>query len=395
MQPPRWEVADLIRGAGQRFIDQHHPWLTGQHLKVLRAIERCRTAALGGHLDKCPQCGYQAVSFNSCRDRHCPKCQASARERWVEARRKELLPVRYVHVVFTVPRGLTPLALHNKKLFYHLLFRTTAETLRQIAADPKHLGADIGFFSVLHTWTQQLQYHPHIHCVVPSGGLSRNGARWVHPRYPFFLPIGVLRRVFRGKLVAALKHAYAQGKLTFPGTLKAIAQPRAFAAFLRPLFRQDWVVYCKPPFAGPEHVLKYLGSYTHRIAISNHRLVDFQQDQVTFRWRDSEHGNRQRHLTLPVLEFLRRFFLHVLPYRFVRIRHYGFLANRRRRICLPVCARLLPATPTPTTTASNASSSTCSWKCPRCGDKMVMIQQLEAGDPLLRSPPQSAASGAR
>ena len=393
MQPPRWEVADLIRVAGQRFIDQNSHWLTGQHLKVLRAIEQCRTAALGGHLDKCSQCGYRTISFNSCRDRHCPKCQASARERWLEARRKELLPVRYVHVVFTVPRELAPLAMHNKKIFYELLFRTTAETLRTIAADPKHLGADIGFFSVLHTWTQKLLYHPHIHCVVPSGGLSRDGSRWIHSRYPFFLPVKVLSRVFRGKLIAALKRAFAQGKLVFPGTLKPIAQPKTFAAFLRPFFRQDWVVYCKPPLAGPDHVLKYLGSYTHRIAISNHRLVDFQQDQVTFRWRDSAHGNKQRKLTIPVTEFLRRFFLHVLPYHFVRIRHYGFLANRRRRAFLALCVHLLATasllTPPP---KSNAPSPAFSWQCPRCGGTMVMIQQLEADDPLLRSPPQLAAT---
>jgi hypothetical protein len=393
MQPPRWEVADLIRVAGQRFIDQNSHWLTGQHLKVLRASEQCPTAALGGHLDECPECGYRAVSFNSCRDRHCPKGQASARERWLEARRKELLPVRYVHVVFTVPRGRAPLAMHNKKLFYDLLFRITAETLPAIAADPKPLGADVGFFSVLHTWTQKLLYHPHIHGVVPSGGLSRDRSRWVQSRYPFFLPVKVLSRGFRGKMIAALKRAYAQGKLNFPGTLKPIAQPKTLAAFLRPFFAQDWVVYCKPPFAGPDHVLKYLGSYTHRIAISNHRLIDFRQDQVTFRWRDSAHGNQQRKLKLPVTEFLRRFFLHVLPYRFVRLRHYGFLANRRRRIFLALCAQLLATASllTPTTT-SPAPSPPLSWKCPRCGGKMVMIQQLAADDPRLRSPPQSATT---
>jgi predicted Zn-ribbon and HTH transcriptional regulator len=393
MQPPRWEVADLIHVAGQRFIDQNSHWLTGQHLKVLRAIEQCRTASLGGHLDECPQCGYRAISFNSCRDRHCPKCQANARERWLEARRKELLPVRYVHVVFTVPRGLVPLAMHNKKIFYDLLFRTTADTLRTIAADPKHLGADIGFFSVLHTWTQKLQFHPHIHCVVPSGGLSRDRSRWVHSRDRFFLPVEVLGRLFRGKLRAALKRAYTQGQLKFPGTLRPIAQPNTFAAFLRPFFAQDWVVYCKPPFAGPEHVLKYLGSYTHRIAISNHRIIDFSQDQVTFRWRDSANGNKQRKLKIPVTEFLRRFFLHVLPYRFVRIRHYGFLSNRRRRTFLALCLQLL-ATASVLTSAitSDTSSPAFPWKCPRCGSKMTMIQQLEPDDPLLRSPPQSAAT---
>ena len=273
MSRPPLEVADLIRVAGQKFIEASRRWITGQHLKVLAAIERCRTAALGGHRDRCVRCGYRAHSFNSCRNRHCPKCQALARDRWLRARRRELLPTPYVHVVFTLPRRLAPLALQNKKVIYDLLFRTCAETLLEIARDPRHLGAEIGFFSVLHSWNQKLEHHPHVHCVVPAGGLSPDHQRWIHPRYRFFLPVKVLGRVFRGKFVAALRQAFDDGQLGFYGDLKLLAEAKAFASFLRPLFRQDWVVYCKPPFGGPEHVLRYLGRYTHRVAISNHRLV--------------------------------------------------------------------------------------------------------------------------
>jgi len=383
-------MADLIRVAGKSFIEQNRHWIRAQHLKVLRAIERCRTAALGGHLDECPRCGYCANSFNSCRDRHCPKCQAHARERWLEARRQELLPTPYVHVVFTVPRELTSLALQNKKLFYDLLFHATAETLQTVAADPRHLGAEVGFFSVLHTWTQKLEYHPHIHCVVPAGGLSFDHTRWIRPRYPFFLPVKVLSRVFRGKFVAALKRAFSNNQLAFHGKLKLLADPKTFAAFLRPLFRHDWVVYCKPPFGGPEHVLKYLGSYTHRVAISNHRLISFDQDQVTFRWRDSAHGNKKRTLTVPVTEFLRRFLLHVLPHGFVRIRHHGFLANRRRAAILPLCFALLAATSIRGPAPPRSPSPPASWSCPHCGSPMVVVERLTPAQLFLRSPPQSA-----
>ena len=394
MQRPQWEVADLIRVAGQRFIEHNHHWLTRQHLKVLRAIQRCRTAGLGGHLDECPHCGYRTLSFNSCRDRHCPKCQAHARERWLEARRRELLPTPYAHVVFTVPRELTSLALQNKKLFYDLLFHASAETLQTVAADPKHLGAKIGFFSVLHTWTQKLEYHPHIHCVVPAGGLSFNHTQWIRSRYRFFLPIDVLSPVFRGKFVAVLKRAFSSHQLAFHGKLKPLAAPKAFAAFLRPLFRHPWVVYCKPPFGGPEHVLKYLGSYTHRIAISNHRLISFADGQVTFRWRDSAHGNKKRTLTLSVTEFLRRFLLHVLPHRYVRIRHQGFLANRRRASVLPLCLALLTTASMLAPTATRTASPPASWTCPHCGATMVVVERLTSAQLFLRSPPQPAVGQA-
>src|SRR6266851_1542707 len=283
MDRPPLEVADLIRAAGPDFIERSRRWLTSRHQKVLTAIERCRTAALGGHVDECSRCGHRAISYNSCRNRHCPKCQGNARERWLADRQQELLPTRYVHVVFTLPHLLAPLALQNKKMIYGLLFRASAETLIQIARDPKHLGADIGFFSVLHTWNQKLQHHPHVHCVVAAGGLSPDHTHWIGPRCNnFFVPETVLSEVFRGKFFEALKQTFAAGKLQFYGQLQALAQPKVFHSFLRQLFRHRWVVYCKPPFGGPDQVLRYLGAYTHRVAISDHRLVSLVDDQVTF-----------------------------------------------------------------------------------------------------------------
>ena len=285
-----------------------------------------------------------------------------------------------MHVVFTIPHQLSWLALQNKKLVYDLLFRASAATLQEIAGDPKHLGAEIGFLSVLHTWGQNLQIHPHVHCVIPSGGLSTDHQRWVHPRYPFFLPVGVLSRVFRGKFVAGLKLAFGQRKLLFPGSLKPLADEKAFHAFLRPLFRQDWVVYAKKPFGGPEHVLHYLARYTHRVAISNHRIVNLADGKVIFRWKDYAHKNKKRLMTVTAEEFLRRFLLHTLPRGFVRIRFCGFLANRRRRELLPLCRRLLnvfPLPPSPMPTDSEAKSS-CGWLCPRCGGPMIVIEKLTA-----------------
>src|ERR1700726_2755678 len=305
MNRPPLEVADLVRAAGRTFIERSRKWITWQHLKVLRAIARCRTAALGGHLDECTDCAYRPpISYNSCRDRHCPKCQANARGRWLQARRHELLPTLYVHVVFTLPHELAPLALQNKKILYRLLLQTSAETLLEVARDPQHLGAEIGFFSVLHTWNQKLGLHPHVHCVIASGGLSPDGTRWIKPRHAFFLPVLVLSRVFRGKFVAGLKRAFQDGQLNFHGNLAWLAQPKTFAAWLRLLFRKDWVVYCKRPFGGPEYVLQYLGRYTHRVAISNHRLVSLADGTITFRWRDSAHHNEQKLMPLSLDEFL-------------------------------------------------------------------------------------------
>ena len=292
MKRPPLEVADIIRAAGKSFIDQHR-WLNGMHLKVLSAIERCRTAALGGHRDRCTRCGYTAaISYNSCRNRHCPKCQTNARDKWLAARQQELLAVPYVHVVFTLPRQLARLAFHNKKILYGLLFRASADSLLEIAADPKHLGSQIGFLSVLHSWGQNLMHHPHVHCVIPSGGLSPDHKAWVRPRYRFFLPVKVLSRVFRGKFVAGLKRAYRKNELCLPGELQPLAQDKAFRSFLRSLFRQDWVVYAKPPFGGPLHVFHYLARYTHRVAISNHRLIAFTAGKVTFRWKDYAGGGQ-------------------------------------------------------------------------------------------------------
>ena len=389
MSRPLLEVADLVRSAGAAFIGRNRNWIRWTHIKVLLAIARCRTAALGGHIDECTRCGHRAtISYNSCRNRHCPKCQTGARERWIEARRSELLPSPYVHVVFTLPPQLAALALQNKKVIYGLLLRASAETLLEVARNPTHLGAEIGFFSVLHTWNQKLQIHPHVHCVVPAGGLSLDHTRWIrsHPR--FFLPIPVLREVFRGKFVDALKLAFQRGQLHLSGDLASLAQPKFFAAWLRPLFRKNWVVYSKPPFGGPEYVLQYLGRYTHRVAISNHRLVSLADGQVTFRWRDSADHNQQKLMTVSLDEFLRRFLLHLLPKGFVRIRHFGFLANRRRSTLLPLCFAALGTVPAPMEPETTAQESHPLWRCPKCGGPMAVIERLTAAQIQLRSPPR-------
>ncbi len=395
MSRPPLEVADLIRTAGATFIERNRKWISWKHVKVLLAIARCRTAALGGHFDECTRCGHRAtISYNSCRNRHCPKCQTAAREQWIAARQRELLPTHYVHVVFTLPHRLAPLALQNKKVLYDLLFRSSAETLLEVARDPRHLGAEIGFFTVLHTWSQKLRLHPHVHCVIPAGGLSLDHTHWIKSRHRFFLSINVLRRVFRGKFVAGLQQAFREGQLVFHGDLTLLAQPKIFAAWLRPLFRKDWVVYSKPPFGGPQYVLQYLGRYTHRVAISNHRLVAFAEDKVTFRWRDSAHQNQHRLMTLSVDEFLRRFLLHLLPEGFVRIRNFGFLANRRRATTLPLCFQLLGSAPQTEQEASSAKDTTPLWLCPRCGGPMRVIEKLTAAEIQLRSPPALATAAA-
>jgi hypothetical protein len=396
MSRPLLEVADLIRSAGTAFIERNRSWIRWTHIKVLLAIARCRTAALGGHIDECTRCGHRAtISYNSCRNRHCPKCQTGARERWIHARRRELLPSPYVHVVFTLPPQLAALALQNKKLIYGLLLRASAETLLEIARNPRHLGAEIGFFSVLHTWNQKLQLHPHVHCVIPAGGLSLDHTRWIPSRPHFFLPIQVLQRLFRGKFVAALKSAFQRDQLHLSGDLALLAQPKIFAAWLRPLFRKDWIVYSKPPFGGPEYVLQYLGRYTHRVAISNHRLISLVDGQVTFRWRDSAHNNEQKLMTLALDEFLRRFLLHLLPKGFVRIRHFGFLANCRRSTLLPLCFAALGTVPSQIESeTSPAQKSDPLWRCPKCGGPMEVIERLTAAQIQLRSPPLSVTTAA-
>jgi len=389
MNRPPLEVADLIRAAGQAFIERSARWLTGRHRKVLRHIESCRTAALGGHLDQCSRCGYRVISFNSCRDRHCPKCQANARKRWIKARTAEVLPTPYAHIVFTLPRRLAPLALQNKRLIYNMLFRLSADTLIEVARNPKRLGAEIGFFSVLHTWSQKLEHHPHVHCVAAAGGLSLDHMSWVHPRHRFFLPEKVLGLVFRGKFKAALEDAFARGRIRFHGELRHLSDPKVFHSFVRQLFRHQWVTHCKRPFGGPEHVLRYLGRYTHRVAISNHRLVSFTDGKVTFLWRDRAHGNRQLPMTLTANEFLRRFLLHLLPKRFVRIRNFGFLANRKRAALLPLCFRLLGSVREPPDDQDQALTDCAEplRTCPECGGPMMTIMLITPAGVLLRSPP--------
>jgi len=387
MQRPPIEVADIVRDVGKSFVENSRDWITGQHLKVLRAIERCRTADLGYHFDKCTDCGYSGYSYNSCRNRHCPKCQANTRLRWISGRKKELLPVPYAHVVFTVPPLLAQLALQNKKLIYTMLLRLSAETLIEIARNPKFLGAEIGFFSVLHSWTQQLKHHPHVHCVAPAGGLSLDHQRWVpaDPRYRFFLPKWALRNVFRGKVKDALKEAFAEGKIGFHGKLKHLSDPKMFHAFVRDLYRNNWVVHCKRPFGGPEQVLKYLGRYTHRVAISNHRLVSFENGDVAFTWRDRAHGNVQKEMKLPVEKFLRRFLLHILPKGFVRIRNFGFLASRHRRRLLPLCFQCLGADRDSLTDQPPDTKGL--WKCPKCGGPMIVALRVNAPKWQPRAPP--------
>jgi Putative transposase/Transposase zinc-binding domain len=380
MNRPTLEVADIVRASGNSFWEHYGSHLAWQHRKVLDAIVRCRTAALGAHHDQCTRCGYQAISYNSCRNRHCPRCQGNARSRWLAQRRAELLPVSYFHIVFTLPHELSALALQNKRLLYDLLFRASAATLLELAGDPKHLGADIGFLGVLHTWGQNLHHHPHIHYIVPAGGLAPDGSRWISSSRRFFLPVAALSRVFRGKFTAGLKQLFLQDKLQFHGSLQSLAEPRRFRQFLRQFFHQDWVVYAKPPFGGPEHVLNYLARYTHRVAISNHRLVAFQNDRVSFRWKDYAHGGKQKIMTVSADEFLRRFLVHVLPKGLVRIRHFGFFANRRRGSMLVRCRAVLGAHD-----CATDAEITAQLRCPVCCGPMLVVERMTSSQLHFRS----------
>jgi hypothetical protein len=367
MRPP-FEVADVIRRAGSKFIDRYRHSLTWGQLKVLRAIERCRTAALGGHRDRCLDCLYRsAISFHSCRNRHCPKCQTNAREKWLRARQNELLPVNYFHVVFSVPHELVPLIWQNKKALFHLLFETCAATMLEIGSDPKRLGVEAGFLTILHTWGQTLQPHPHLHCVVPGGGPSADHTRWIGSGPRFFLPVKVLSYVFRRKFTGGLRQAFHGHKLAFFGECAPLANEKNFEVFLETISRKQWVVYAKPPFGGPEHVLQYLARYTHRVAISNHRLVSVDDNNVTFRWKDYAHQGKNRTMTLSHQEFLRRFLLHVLPKGFPRIRYFGWMANRRRAQSLLLCRSLLAqqSPPQPADPATH-SAAPAEWHCPHC-----------------------------
>ena len=335
------EVADVFRAAGAEFLQTHRGFISSEQLRVASDLVACRTAALGGHVDGCHACGHRQISYNSCRNRHCPKCQGQARAHWLEARAGELLPAPYFHLVFTLPEILSPLALQNPRVVYGILFRAASQTLLEVAATPKHLGAKIGFLAVLHTWGQNLMHHPHLHLVVPAGGLSADASRWIPCRPGFFLPVRVLSRVFRGKFIALLRKAFETGQLAFHGQLAARAEPAAFEHLLHVAVRQDWVVYAKEPFGGPDVVLRYLARYTHRVAIANQRLVSLHDGRVTFRWKDYACGQAQKMMTVSVGEFMRRFLLHVLPRGFVRIRHYGFMANRERQHKLARCRALL------------------------------------------------------
>jgi len=382
MSRPQLEVADVFRDLDSSFIAA----LPAAQRRVVRDITACRTAALGGHLERCDQCGYSQVAYDSCRNRHCPKCQAAARAEWMEARAEELLPVEYFHVVFTLPEQLAPLALQNKRVIYNLLFKATSETLLEIAADQRHLGARIGFFAVLHSWGQTMQFHPHLHCVLPGGGLSADNSRWIACRPGFFLPVKVLSRLFRGKFIAFLREARKQDRLIYAGELALLANEQEFNSWLGELRGLEWVIYAKPPFGGPEQVLKYLARYTHRVAISNHRLLELKDNTVTFRYKDYAADHVTRTMTLGVEEFTRRFLLHVLPRGLVRIRYYGFLANCCRAEKLKLCRRLLSpektelrsvgaTQPIDAEPAAEASRTAC----PSCHrGKMVIVEKIEA-----------------
>jgi len=305
----------------------------------MRAIEVCRTAVLGGHRDQCDHCGHLEISYNSCRNRHCPKCQTLRKEKWIEARSEDLLPIEYFHVVFTLPSELNHLALLNQRVLYDLLFRSASETLTKLTQDPKHLGATVGVIGILHTWGQNLMDHPHLHCIVTGGGLSSNRGRWVSCRKGFFISVRVMSALFRGKFLDLLKISFKKDNLVFPNRLRHLKDPKDFETFRKNLYHKKWVVYCKPPFDGPKGVLQYLGRYTHRIAISNHRILNLRNGNVSFLWRDYADHNRQKTMTLKADEFIRRFLLHVLPPRYVRIRHFGLLANRKRKDNLAACRK--------------------------------------------------------
>jgi predicted Zn-ribbon and HTH transcriptional regulator len=372
---PPFEVADIVRIAGNKFRQRYWRTLTWPQIKVLNAIVRCRTAALGGHRDRCDRCGYEHVRYHSCRNRHCPKCQTNAREKWLRRRKQELLPVVYFHLVFSVPHVLVPLVWQNKKPLFALLFDASAATLLEVAADPRRrLCAEIGFFGILHTWGQTLQQHPHIHYVVPGGGLSPDHTRWISSRTNFFLPVKVLSRVFRDKFLAALEEAFDRNRLVFHGDCVPLADKKTFASLLDDLSEQNWVVYAKPPFGGPEHVLQYLSRYTHRVAISNHRLLSVNESEVRFRWRDYKNHNKKRTMTLTGEEFLRRFLQHVLPKGFPRIRYFGWLANRKRGRLLPHCRALLNQPPETPSTVSDLAPAV--EECPKCHGPMRVIERF-------------------
>jgi hypothetical protein len=381
------EVADILRARGAAYAAGHR--LSYEQARVMQRLAACRTAALGGHIDACRDCKYQRISYNSCRDRHCPKCQAAKRAAWLEARLERLLPIPYFHVVFTVPDLFNPLMLHNQRRLYDLLFQTASATLLTLAADPKRLGAQVGITALLHTWGQNLLFHPHLHCVVTGGGLSLDGRRWIAGKPHYFLPVRVLGKLFRGKFLAGLKDAYQAGLLRLQGSVAMLAEPGAFQRLLDAGYARDWIVYAKPPFGGARQVFAYLGRYSHRVAISNHRLCDVTDTHVQFDWKDYADGNRVRQMCLDVDEFIRRFLLHVLPKGFVRIRHYGLLASVNVAGKLERCRRLLKGScqTKPATTAKTWIERVLEWTgqdpmaCPRCQGPLTRRELLDARDP--------------
>jgi len=389
---PRLEVADVVRAHREDLVASRGGRLSGAERRVLDDIAACRTAARGGHVERCDRCGHQRVSYNSCRNRHCPKCQETARAEWTVEREREILPVEYFHVVFTIPHELAGIALQNKKVVYDILFRTAAETLCTIARDPKHLGAEIGVLSVLHTWGQTLEHHPHVHCLVPGGGLSEDGTRWIACRPGFFLPVRVLSKLFRGKFLHRLRDAREQGHLRFHGQLADLESQVVFESVLETASSKKWRVYAKPPFGRPELVLRYLARYTHRVAISNGRLIALRDGRVTFLWKDYRQHGRSRRMTLDAVHFLRRFLLHILPKGFVRVRTYGFFANRHRAAKLAQCRWAIAQDATTTATADetcddigSAAADGQLARCPECqSGRMTCVALLSPTELALR-----------
>lgn len=396
MPRPKLEVADIFRDYGPDYRRANAGHLNLPQLKVMSAIESCRTAALGGHVAACTACGHSHVAYNSCRNRHCPKCQGKVAHDWMEARAEDLLPVEYFHVVFTLPAEVAQIALSNKGAVYDLLFRASSETLLTIAADPKHLGAKIGMTSVLHTWGSAMTHHPHVHVIVPGGGLSPDGEQWIACRPGFFLPVRVLSRLYRRLFLEGLVRLHQNGKLNFFGNLLELADPDTFAAHLEPLRKTEWVVYAKRPFGGPEAVLAYLSRYTHRIAISNSRLISADAETVVFRWKDYRTKGRKRHKTMRLAtnEFIRRFLIHVLPSGFHRIRHTGFLANGIRRASIAQIREHLDAqAPAVEPSDPSPTDNHLQYPCPECGGAMAIIETFERGrSPQSRAPPMGKAA---
>jgi hypothetical protein len=385
------EVADIFRAAGPAYRTAHAGHLSLMQLKVMSAIEHCRTAALGGHVEACEDCGHVRVAYNSCRNRHCPKCQGAAARTWLVEREADLLPVSYFHVVFTLPAEVADIAFQNKAVVYDLLFRAASETMMTIAADPKHLGARIGITAVLHTWGSAMTHHPHVHMIVPGGGIALDGARWISSRPAFLLPVRVLGKLFRRLFLTRLIQLHDTGKLAFFGPLAPLADRRAFLPHLAPVRKKRWVVYAKPPFAGPQAVLAYLSRYTHRVAISNRRLLAFDETGVTFRYKDyrRDGADRQRVMTLTAAEFIRRFLLHILPRGFHRIRHYGLLAGSARKASIARASELLAGAPQQPTPLEPVEPPDARPPCPCCGGRMIIIETFERwGQP--RAPPCAA-----